>query len=60
VAPYTNDAALESAQKSHSDASFRNLDDGAYVQYGGAYGSKAEADAKAAELREKGVNAEIK
>ncbi|MBE9032646.1 hypothetical protein IQ266_23185 [filamentous cyanobacterium LEGE 11480] len=60
VTPYTNDAALESAQKSNSDASFRNLDDGAYVQYGGSYSSKAEADAKAAELRQQGVEAEIK
>jgi hypothetical protein len=60
VAPYTNDSDLETAQKASADASFRNLDDGAYVQYGGAYSSKAEADAKASELKQQGVEVEIK
>jgi hypothetical protein len=59
VTPYTNDADLEAAQKSNPNASFRNMDDGAYVQHD-RYGSKAEADAKAAELRGKGISAEVK
>ncbi len=59
VTPYTNDADLEAAQKSNPNASFRNMEDGAYVQHD-SYGSKAEADAKAAELRNQGVSAEVK
>jgi hypothetical protein len=59
VTPYTNDADLEAAQKANPNASFRNMDDGAYVQHD-RYGSKAEADAKAAELRDKGISAEVK
>jgi hypothetical protein len=60
VTPYTNDAALEAAQQSDPNASFRNLDDGAYIQYGGSYSSKSAAQAKAAQLRNQGVNVEIK
>jgi hypothetical protein len=60
VTPYTSDADLEAAQKSDSSASFRNLDDGAYVQRGGSYSNKAEADAAAAKLQEQGVQAEVK
>jgi hypothetical protein len=60
VTPYTSDADLEAAQKADSSASFRNLDDGAYIQRGGSYSSKAEADAAAAKLQEQGVQAEVK
>jgi hypothetical protein len=59
VTPYTNDADLEAAQKSNPNASFRNMDDGAYVQHD-SYSSKAEADAKAAELQQQGISAEVK
>ncbi len=59
VTPYTNDADLEAAQKSNPNASFRNMEDGAYVQHD-SYGSQAKADAKAAELRNQGVAAEVK
>jgi hypothetical protein len=59
VAPYTSDADLEAAQKSNPDASFRNMEDGAYVQHN-SYSSQAEADAKAAELRNQGIAAEVK
>jgi hypothetical protein len=59
VTPYTNDADLEAAQKTNPNASFRNMEDGAYVQHD-SYGSKAEADAKAAELRNQGISAEVK
>ncbi len=59
VTPYTSDADLESAQKSNPNASFRNMEDGAYVQHD-SYGSQAEADAKAAELRNQGIAAEVK
>jgi hypothetical protein len=60
VTPYTNDADLESAQKSDPTASFRNLDDGAYVQRGSSYSSREEADAAATKLKEQGVEAEVK
>jgi hypothetical protein len=60
VQPYTNDSDLESAQKSNPEASFRNLDDGAYIQHGGSYSSKTEADAAAADLKSKGIEAEVK
>jgi hypothetical protein len=60
VTPYTNDADLEAAQKSDPTASFRNLDDGAFVQRGGSYSSREEADAAAAKLKEQGVEAEVK
>lgn len=60
VTPYTNDAALEAAQKSDPNASFRNLDDGAYIQFGDAYGSQAEVEAKASELRDQGFDVEIR
>jgi hypothetical protein len=60
VQPYTNDGALEAAQKVNPEASFRNLDDGAYVQHGGSYASKAEAESAAAALKEKGVEVEVK
>jgi hypothetical protein len=60
VQPYTNDSDLESAQKSNPEASFRNLDDGAYIQHGGSYSSKTEADAAAAALKSKGIEAEVK
>ncbi len=60
VQPYTNDGALEAAQKVNPEASFRNLDDGAYVQHGGSYSSKAEAESAAAALKEKGVEVEVK
>jgi hypothetical protein len=59
VAPYTNDADLEAAQKLDPNASFRNMDDGAYAHFD-RYGSRAEADAKAAELKQKGIQAEVK
>jgi hypothetical protein len=59
VTPYTNDADLEAAQKANPNASFRNMEDGAYVQLDRS-GSKAEAEAKAAELRSKGISAEVK
>ncbi len=59
VTPYTGDADLETAQKSNPNASFRNMEDGAYVQHD-SYGSQAEADAKAAELRDQGIAAEVK
>jgi hypothetical protein len=59
VTPYTSDADLEAAQKSNPNASFRNMEDGAYVQLD-SYGSQAEADAKAAELRNQGIAAEVK
>jgi hypothetical protein len=59
VTPYTNDADLETAQKANPNASFRNMDDGAYVQHD-AYSSKAEADAKAVELQQQGISAEVK
>jgi hypothetical protein len=60
VQPYTNDSELESAQKVNPEASFRNLDDGAYIQHGGSYSSKTEADAAAAALKSKGIEAEVK
>jgi hypothetical protein len=60
VQPYTNDSELESAQKVNPEASFRNLDDGAYIQHGGSYSSKTEADAAAADLKSKGIEAEVK
>jgi hypothetical protein len=60
VQPYTNDGDLEAAQKTNPEASFRNLDDGAYVQHGGSYSSKSEADAAAAALKAKGIEAEVK
>jgi hypothetical protein len=60
VQPYTNDSELESAQKVNPEASFRNLDDGAYIQHGGAYSSKTEAEAAAADLKSKGIEAEVK
>jgi hypothetical protein len=59
VTPYTSDADLEAAQKSNPNASFRNMEDGAYIQHD-SYGSQAEADAKAAELRNQGIAAEVK
>jgi hypothetical protein len=59
VTPYTSDAELEAAQKSNPNASFRNMEDGAYVQHD-SYGTQAEADAKAAELRDQGIAAEVK
>jgi hypothetical protein len=59
VTPYTGDADLETAQKSNPNASFRNMEDGAYIQHD-SYGSQAEADAKAAELRDQGIAAEVK
>ncbi|NJM46110.1 MAG: hypothetical protein HC860_07955 [Alkalinema sp. RU_4_3] len=60
VQPYTNDSELESAQKVNPEASFRNLDDGAYIQHGGSYSSKSEADAAAADLKSKGIEVEVK
>jgi hypothetical protein len=60
VSPYTNDADLEAAQKSDPNASFRNLEDGAYIQRGTSYGSKAEAEAAASQLKQQGVEAEVK
>jgi hypothetical protein len=60
VSPYTNDADLEAAQKADPNASFRNLEDGAYIQRGTAYGSKAEAEAAASQLKQQGVEAEVK
>jgi hypothetical protein len=60
VAPYTNDRALESAQQASPDASFRNLDDGAYIKFGDSYSSRSAAEAKAQELQQQGVNVEIK
>jgi hypothetical protein len=35
------------------------MEDGAYIQHD-SYGSQAEADAKAAELRNQGIAAEVK
>jgi hypothetical protein len=60
VQPYTNDSELESAQKVNPEASFRNLDDGAYIQHGGGYSSKTEAEAAAADLKAKGIEVEVK
>jgi hypothetical protein len=60
VTPYTNDADLEAAQKTDPTASFRNLDDGAFIQRGGSYSSREEADAAATKLKEQGVEAEVK
>jgi hypothetical protein len=60
VTPYTNDRALESAQQASPDASFRNLDDGAYIKFGDSYSNRSEAEAKAQELQRQGLNVEIK
>jgi hypothetical protein len=60
VTPYTNDQALESAQQANPDASFRNLDDGAYIKFGDSYSNRSDAEAKAQELQQQGLNVEIK
>ncbi|MGI0485094.1 SPOR domain-containing protein [Pantanalinema rosaneae CENA516] len=56
--PYQNDQSLEAARKVVPDAFVRNGDDGAKVQVG-ASGSQADAEARAQELRNQGIPAEV-
>lgn len=56
--PYQNDQSLEDARKVVPDAFVRNGDDGAKVQVG-ASGSQADAEARAEELRNQGIPAEV-
>lgn len=56
--PYQNDQSLEDARKVVPDAFVRNGDDGAKVQVG-ASESQSEAEARAQELRNQGIPAEV-
>jgi len=58
VTNYESDRSLEDAKKVVPDAYLRNFPDGARIQYG-AYSNASEAEAKARELRNQGIAAEV-
>lgn len=58
--PFDGDNTLGAVQKVVPDAYVRSASDGRAVIQGGAFGTPAEAEARAAELRKQGISAEVK
>ncbi|MBD2022134.1 hypothetical protein H6F43_18300 [Leptolyngbya sp. FACHB-36] len=58
--PFDGDNTLGVVQKVVPDAYVRSASDGRAVIQGGAFGTPAEAEARAAELRKQGISAEVK
>jgi hypothetical protein len=58
VTHYDSDRTLDSVRKVVPDAYVRNFSGGAHIQLG-ATGSAAEAEARAQQLRQQGISAEV-